>query len=659
MLTTMLFGGVFKFDGKVVCAEFLTEAFGFSRDLQCGVKATPAARTPRGIDVKSRKRNRESKRDIVITFLSDLAETADRMPDADEVHLPFVEKQQVYDLFVKDWDNLGGAQHDEEPPRLSTFLNAWNKGCKNVKVRKVHRFAICGTCEQLERELANCGIDKVKAKPFRDKMHAHRAFLDTERQGYYKRRNEAFGSTDFNSVIIDGADQGAFDLPHFKRKTKEGGAGYGMKTKLVAVVEHTVGRKRVPNLYTMSEAFETGANHIIEALHRWVERKMGAGLLGHTLYVQADNCTRENKNRYFLAYLEILTAIVGGFREILVSFLPVGHTHEDVDQVFSCTSGRLRHHDAVTLEDLAECLSLAYDPPPVVGDLGNVANVSGMMESQECLHSIAGLRISTFRYYLFQRIPEKRQPDGSYAVRVTAKTNLTDSFQPLRPKRPGVGFLKHLPNFRDCPATITRNLEDLKPQVSKRLDAVDAQVGDRRKMEALRARRDHVYSKPRSIAMHWSPNCLELSWQVPSTPPNGNCDSEEEDDDELDEDEECPANLEYYKYDFVAVKPSPDAPEPFWIGLVSEVFQNGYGQVLELDVEWFQLRGTGKGETGDNQFFRGKYVPCTVQKGKKVEPLRSQVSPSMVFVKFDDLATDGRLHAATQKAIQASLTTEK
>jgi hypothetical protein len=56
----------------------------------------------------------------------------------------------------------------------------------------------------------------------------------------------------------------------------------------------------------------------------------------HTLYLQLDNCSRENKNKnkYMFAYLAWLMK-QKIFSLIQVSFLPTGHTHEDVDQMFS------------------------------------------------------------------------------------------------------------------------------------------------------------------------------------------------------------------------------------------------------------------------------------------------------------------------------------
>ncbi|XP_064645571.1 uncharacterized protein LOC135498949 isoform X2 [Lineus longissimus] len=53
------------------------------------------------------------------------------------------------------------------------------------------------------------------------------------------------------------------------------------------------------------------------------------------LHLQMDNCWRENKNRYILSFLFFLVHI-DVFEEVSLNFLPVGHTHEDVDQMFRC-----------------------------------------------------------------------------------------------------------------------------------------------------------------------------------------------------------------------------------------------------------------------------------------------------------------------------------
>lgn len=51
------------------------------------------------------------------------------------------------------------------------------------------------------------------------------------------------------------------------------------------------------------------------------------------LYLQADNCSKDNKNKYMLAYLTHLVTI-GVFDKIRLSFLLVGHTWTDVDEAY-------------------------------------------------------------------------------------------------------------------------------------------------------------------------------------------------------------------------------------------------------------------------------------------------------------------------------------
>lgn len=115
----------------------------------------------------------------------------------------------------------------------------------------------------------------------------------------------------------------------------------------------------------MVEGFETGANHIIESIHRTLGiRKGHLGKLPNTLFIQADNCTRENKNRYFLGYLEMLV-MKGVFVEVQLSSLEVGHTHTDIDQSFSCIHRRLDHNAAFSLDQLHEELRKVIHQNPM------------------------------------------------------------------------------------------------------------------------------------------------------------------------------------------------------------------------------------------------------------------------------------------------------
>ena len=64
-------------------------------------------------------------------------------------------------------------------------------------------------------------------------------------------------------------------------------------------------------------------------------------ILPRTLLLQLDNCGSENKNQYVFAYLSLLVAR-GVFDMVQLGFLMVGHTHEDIDALFSRFSEKLR-----------------------------------------------------------------------------------------------------------------------------------------------------------------------------------------------------------------------------------------------------------------------------------------------------------------------------
>ena len=78
------------------------------------------------------------------------------------------------------------------------------------------------------------------------------------------------------------------------------------------------------------------------------------------LHVQLDNCWKDNKSRYVFCFWSILVA-KGVFKELFVSFLLVGHTHEDIDATFGRWSMKLRENDYPTIPCLMKSFMLV-DP---------------------------------------------------------------------------------------------------------------------------------------------------------------------------------------------------------------------------------------------------------------------------------------------------------
>jgi len=74
-----------------------------------------------------------------------------------------------------------------------------------------------------------------------------------------------------------------------------------------------------------------------------------------TLYLQADNCYKENKNKHMLFFAACLIKW-GWFDEVYLSYLLTGHTHEDIDCLFSYLKLILRHDEYNTLKTLIDKL---------------------------------------------------------------------------------------------------------------------------------------------------------------------------------------------------------------------------------------------------------------------------------------------------------------
>ena len=78
------------------------------------------------------------------------------------------------------------------------------------------------------------------------------------------------------SIVVDGADQSAYSLPHFTFSVKEQ-RGLGMKVHLIGLIQHS--RKNTLHLYTMTDEHRKGSNHIVEVVHRFFNVKSIEGPL--------------------------------------------------------------------------------------------------------------------------------------------------------------------------------------------------------------------------------------------------------------------------------------------------------------------------------------------------------------------------------------------
>ena len=161
----------------------------------------------------------------------------------------------------------------------------------------------------------------------------------------------------YASVIIDGMTQWTTRLPHFRRIPKHLDSKDFLDVHNMGSMIENVGRFMDFNYGN----FKDDANFLVNVLHRDIlriqeHRRNGDGEnsypMPEVLYLQLDN-VNTNKSKLMMAYAAWLVH-TDVFRKVKLNFLLVGHTHENIDQMFSRFSVRLRRKQAWTLEEMIQ-----------------------------------------------------------------------------------------------------------------------------------------------------------------------------------------------------------------------------------------------------------------------------------------------------------------
>jgi hypothetical protein len=265
-------------------------------------------------------------RRVIQAWWMDYILMLDKMPDDDSYQISKPSKRSVYQCYIEDCRQWPDCYDDCSP----TYFNAlWTKLYPKVRLRRHMRFSKCTECVELRR-IKN---DRSRRRADRDAAHKklldHYEYIKGARALIQKKKNDGITNPqEYMYMSLDGTNALPFGFPHFAETTKDE-KKERIETKLMIAYVHGIGTYT----YDIFADIKGDPNLNIECLQRTlkhVEKKQGT--LAKTLYLQLDNCFRENKNAYVLCYLAWLIER-GVFERIELSFLPVGHTHNECDQV--------------------------------------------------------------------------------------------------------------------------------------------------------------------------------------------------------------------------------------------------------------------------------------------------------------------------------------
>ena len=122
-------------------------------------------------------------KDAIISFLQRLSDDcSERMSDKSEYHLPFFQKREVYAHFLTEFKRL----YNTTPPSPHYFLTTWKRHCNEIKVRKLSRFTICSTCEQIRSAMKETVLKGGDTSELKSRKRQNLKLVSDERMEFQK-----------------------------------------------------------------------------------------------------------------------------------------------------------------------------------------------------------------------------------------------------------------------------------------------------------------------------------------------------------------------------------------------------------------------------------------------------------------------------------------
>ena len=273
---------------------------------------------------------------IIGWYLGYAHTVGDWMPDEQELIVPRRLRKDEFEEY--------SAALDSEAADYAWFCKVVDSAPELnhvARARRLLNFQHCTMCVDLNEKVKQA----LKTKDFnviaqaKERRAQHYALVRGERLEYYRRRER--GRSDSNNVlslIMDKWDSNKTTCPYFARSPGH----WWSSLKHNVLEQHVLGIlvHREPNrhyFFIGNGNISGGANLNIEGLRRvLVDLCSGGAHLPRTLCVQGDNAS-DNKCWAVILFLAMLV-YHDYVADAFLSFLVVGHTHEDIDQVFSVLS---------------------------------------------------------------------------------------------------------------------------------------------------------------------------------------------------------------------------------------------------------------------------------------------------------------------------------
>ena len=300
------------------------------------------------------------RRDAAIAFIHHFAQThCENLPDRHCLQLPsYLDIKTMFGIYVE------RTKIPEERVCEREFYLIFNSFFGNssrmldslprIVFQPFHTHPVCNSCSRINdlRKRVNTEVDAKYAET-RKRMH-----MCEIRRKYLKftiRRELSIRyPDDYLHIGLDDMDQAKLQSPYFCQKTKELSNLLKLKNHLTGVII-TNGKfenDRVYKVFVNNDQFTQGSNKTISIMFEILASvQTELKKLPRKLMIQSDNCGKDLKNQYVLAFYYLLVEL-DIFDEVLVSHMPPGHTHNDVDFCFGIIAQKLKKLNIPSFEAL-------------------------------------------------------------------------------------------------------------------------------------------------------------------------------------------------------------------------------------------------------------------------------------------------------------------
>ncbi|CAN0284914.1 unnamed protein product [Ectocarpus sp. 12 AP-2014] len=332
----------------VVCNTAFVRFFGVSETLISSAKKTPKARASSSVHRAPIASTRDRpKLEGVVAFLHRHEDMyGQKMPNSDHSYLYLKNKLELYEEYSKSMRELYGQDPASLAERLCSpnyFNQVWSAYFSKLKLKPNGDFMLCETCtllkEKIHGQAGSRGVqDDAERERHKSVYQEHLKDVEKDRMYGAILENRAAvaksNGTPWETVNlqVDAANQSNFATPIGASQAHGvDDRDYAERQKIYGALVSGI----MMQVFMIPQILGTGSNMVCTTLFtlfmeltlQW-EHSLG------DVFIQMDNTVSENKNNFIMGFLAALVGR-GVMRSVTLCFMMVGHTHIQIDQVFS------------------------------------------------------------------------------------------------------------------------------------------------------------------------------------------------------------------------------------------------------------------------------------------------------------------------------------